>query len=350
MIHLNKQFVRHYEMNSITMKNKFEMMEKMKAIVCEKYGPPEVLQFKEVEKPVPKSNELLIRVYTVFVGIQDIMQRKGKPYFGRVIIGLTKPKKPIFGTEFCGEIEEVGKDVTLFKKEDRVFGVTGFGFGCDAEYMCMPESGLLSIKPPNITNEEATPICGALAAWNHLRAIANIKSGQKVLIYGASGNIGSAAVQIAKVFGAEVTGVCSSSNLELVKSLGADKVIDNTIENFKKNGLRYDVILDVSSKPSSLKFKNLLNKRGFYITTYPTISILFQNFWTSRFNGKKVVFSATALKPVSERLAFLKEIIKLFKEGKLKTIIDQIFPLEQMAEVHRYLERGLEKGNIIVTI
>jgi NADPH:quinone reductase-like Zn-dependent oxidoreductase len=322
----------------------------MKAIICPKYGPPEVLQLKEVEKPVPKNNELLIRVCAVFVGIEDVMQRKGKPYFGRVFIGLTKPGNPILGTEFCGEIEEVGKGVTLFKKGDKVFGVTGFGFGCYAGYMCMPETGLLSIKPPDMTNEEAAPICGALAAWNLLKEIANIQSGQKVLIYGASGSIGLAAIQIAKVFGAEVTGVCSSSNLELVKSLGADNLIDNTIEDFTKNGLTFDVILDVSGKPSTLKFKNSLNKKGFYLTTYPTISILFQTFLTSRFTSKKVVFSATGLKPVSERLTFLKEIIKIFKEGKLKTIIDQSFPLEQMVEAHRYLERELERGNVVVTI
>jgi NADPH:quinone reductase-like Zn-dependent oxidoreductase len=322
----------------------------MKAIVCEKYGPPEVLQIKEVEKPVPKNNELLIRVYAVFIGIEDIMQRNGKPYFGRIFVGFTKPRKPILGTEFAGEIEAVGNNVTLFKKGDRVFGVTGAGFGCYAEYVCMHEAGLLSIKPPEMSDKEAAPICGGLAAWNLLKAIANIQSGQRVLIYGASSNIGLAAVQIARVFGAEVTGVCSSSNFEIVKSLGADKVIDNTEEDFTKNGLTYDVILDVSGKPSSFQFKNSLNKRGFFITAYPTISILFQNFRTSMFNGKKVVFAATAFKPVSERLSFLKEIIKLFKEGKLKTIIDQSFPLEQMVEAHRYLERGLERGNVVVTI
>ncbi|MFA6946325.1 MAG: NAD(P)-dependent alcohol dehydrogenase [Pedobacter sp.] len=322
----------------------------MKAIVCPKYGSPEVLQLKVLEKPVPKNNELLIRVYTVFVGIEDPMQRKGRPYFGRIFVGLTKPRIPILGTEFSGEIEAVGKDVKQFKKGDRVFGVTGARFGCYAEYMCMPESGLLSIKPPNITNEEAAPVCGALAAWNMLKAIANIQSGQKVLIYGASGDIGLAAVQIAKVFGAEVTGVCSSSNLEMVKSLGADKVIDITHVDFTKNGQTYDVILDASGKPSSLKFKNSLNKRGFYLTTYPTISTLFQTFWTSMFDRKKVVFSATGLKPVSERLVFLKEIIKLIVEEKLKTIIDQSFQLEQMAEAHKYVERGLERANVVVTI
>jgi len=325
-------------------------MTKMKAIVSEKYGLPEVLQFKEVNKPIPKNNEVLIRVYTVFVGIEDIMQRKGKPYFGRLFFGLTKPKKQIFGSEFCGEIEEVGKDVRIFKKGDIVFGVTGASFGCYAEYICMPDAGLLSIKPSNMTNEESAPICGALTAWNYLKAIANIQSGQKVLIYGASGNIGAAAVQIAKVFGAEVTGVCSSLNYELVKSLGADIIIDITKENFWENGQTYDVILDVSGKPSTIHFKNLLNKKGYYLTTYPTISILFLTLWTSIFNRRKVVFSATGLKPVSERLVFLKEIIKLFKEGKLRTIIDRRFQLEQMAEVHRYVERGLEKGNVVVNI
>ena len=322
----------------------------MKAIVCEKYGLPEVLEFMEVNKPIPKNNEVLIRVYTVFVGIEDLMQRNGKPYFGRLFFGFTKPKRQIFGSEFCGEIEEVGKDARLFKKGDIVFGVTGASFGCYAEYICMPDAGLLSIKPPNMTNEESAPICGALAAWNLLKAIANIQNGQNVLIYGASGNIGSAAVQIAKVFGAEVTGVCSSFNFELVKSLGADNLIDNTKENFGEDGQKYDVILDVSGKPSSIHFKKLLNKKGYYLTTYPTISILFLTFWTSMFNGRKVLFSATGLKRISERLVFLKEIIKLFKEGRLKTIIDRSFQLEQMAEAHRYVEGGLEKGNVVVNI
>jgi NADPH:quinone reductase-like Zn-dependent oxidoreductase len=322
----------------------------MKAIVCPKYGPPDVLQLKEVEKPVPKNNELLIRVFTVLVGAEDPMQRMGKPYFGRFFVGLTKPGKQILGTEFCGEVETVGRDVRQFNKGDIVFGATGARFGCYAEYMCMPDDGFLSIKPPNISKEEAAPVCGALAAWNFLKAIANIQRGQKVLIYGASGSIGSAAVQIAKVFGAEVTGVCSSSNLEMVKCLGADHIINNTEEDFTKNGLKYDVILDVSGKPSSLQFKNSLNKKGLFLTAYPTISILLKTFWTSMFTGKKVVFSATGLKPVAERLAFLKELIKLFNEGKLKTIIDQSFQLDQMAEAHRYVEEGLERGNVVVTI
>jgi NADPH:quinone reductase-like Zn-dependent oxidoreductase len=322
----------------------------MKAIVCSKYGLPEVLQLKEVEKPIPNNNEVLVKIYTVVVGIEDPMHRKGRPYFGRIFVGFTKPRKPILGTEFAGEIEAVGKNVKLFKKGDEVFGVTGADFGCYAEYLCMPETGLLSIKPPYMTNQEAAPICATLAAWNLLKNIANIQKGQKVLIYGASGSIGLAAVQIAKIFGAEVTGVCSSANLEIVKSLGADNVIDKAVEDFTKNGLTYDVILDVSGKPISFQFKNSLTKRGFYLTTYPTISILFQTFMTSFFNSKKVIFSATAFKPVSVRLAFLKDILKLFKEGKLKTIIDQSFQLEQMVEAHRYIEKGLERGNVVVNL
>lgn len=322
----------------------------MKAIVCEKYGEPEVLKFKEVSRPIHKNNELLIRVHAVFVGIEDIMQRSGKPYFGRLFIGFTKPEKTIFGTEFCGEIEDVGNKVQLFRKGDIVLGVTGAYFGCYAEYICMPETGLLSIKPQNMTKEESAPICGALAAWNFLKAIANIQSGQKVLIYGASGNIGSAAVQIAKAFGAEVTGVCSSLNFELIKTLEADKIYDIAKENVWENGQAYDVVLDVTGKTSSLRFMKLLNKKGYYLTSYPTFSILFQTIWTSMFNGRKVVFSATGLKPISERLMFLKEIIKLFNEGRLKTIIDRSFRLEQMAEAHRYVEQGLEKGNVVVKI
>jgi NADPH:quinone reductase-like Zn-dependent oxidoreductase len=322
----------------------------MKAIVYSKYGPPDVLQLKEVEKPIPKSNEILIKIFTVVVGIEDTMQREGKPYFGRVFVGFTKPRKPILGTEFSGEIEAVGKEVKLFKKGDKIFGATGASFGCYAEYMCMREEGFLSIKPPNITYEEAAPVCGALAAWNFLKAKANIQSGQKVLINGASGSIGSAAVQIAKVFGAEVTGVCSTANLELVKSLGADNVIDYTNEDFTKNGQTYDVILDVEGKRSFSQCKNSIKKRGFYLTTYPRLSVLLQMFWTTMFNSKKVKFSATGLLPVYERLSFLKELIKLFKEGKLKTIIDRSYSLEQIVEAHQYVEKGHNKGNVVITM
>ncbi len=322
----------------------------MKAIVCTKYGPPEVLQLKEVEKPTPKDNEMLIKIFAVVVGIEDPMQRKGKPYFGRIFVGFTKPRKPILGTEFAGEIEAVGKNVKLFKKGDEVFGATGAGFGCYAQYMCMPEDGFLSIKLPKITFEEAAPVCGALAAWNLLKIKANIRRGQKVLINDASGSIGSAAVQIAKALGAEVTGVSCTDNLEFVKSLGADRVIDYTTEDFTKNGQTYDFVLDVTGKPSFSHCKNSLKKRGFYLTTYPTLSVLLQMFWTGIFDGKKVIFSATGLMSVSKRLSFLNDLILLFEEGKIKTIIDRNYRLEQIVEAHQYVEQGHIKGNVVITI
>ena len=327
----------------------------MKAIVCTKYGPPDVLQLREVKKPTPKNNELLIKIFTVLVSTEDTLFREGKPYLGRVFLGFTKPKKTILGDEFAGNIEAVGKDVKLFKEGDRVFGSTGSSSGCYAEYICMPEKGFLSIKPPNITDEEAAPVCGALAAWNFLRAIANIRSGQRVLINGASGSYGSAAVQVAKAFGAEVTGVCSTTNLEMVKSLGADRAIDYTNEDFTKNGQTYDIIFDVTGfdmggKSTFSQCKNSLKQGGFYLNTVPTPSILLQMFWTTIFNSKKVKFSATGLLPLPERLSFLKELIKLFEAGKLKTIIDKSYPLEQMAEAHRYVETGHKKGNVVITV
>ncbi|MEN8138340.1 MAG: NAD(P)-dependent alcohol dehydrogenase [Bacteroidota bacterium] len=322
----------------------------MKAVTCTKYGPPEVLQLKELEKPIPKDNEILIRIFTVAVATEDPLQRKGKPYFTRVIIGFTKPKKSILGTEFAGEIEAVGKDVKQFKIGDRIFGSTGSNFGCYAEYVCISEAGLLSIKPPNITNEEATPVCSALTAWNFLKVKANIRSGQKILINGASGSVGSAAVQIAKVFGMEVTGVCSTANLEMVKSLGADRVIDYTNEDFIKNGLTYDVIFDVAGKSSFSKCKNSLKQRGIYLNPVLTLSILFQMFWTTMFNSKKVKFSATGLRPLPERLANLKDLIKLFETGKLKTFIDKSYKLEQIVEAHRYVESGHKRGNVVINV
>ncbi len=322
----------------------------MKAIVCTKYGPPDVLQLKELQKPIPGNNEVLIKIYAVVVGIEDPMQRKGKPYFGRVFVGLTKPRKPVLGTEFAGEIEAVGKDVKLFMKGDKVFGATGARFGCYAEYMCMPENEFLSIKPSNLTCDEVAPVCGALAAWDFLKAKANIQTGQKVLINGASGSIGSMAVQIAKVFGAEVTGVCSSDNINFVKWLGADTIIDSTNEDFTKNGQTYDVILDVGGKLSFTLCKSSLKKGGFYLVTYPKLSVLLQMLWTTMVGTKKVKFSATGLLPISERQSFLRELIKLFEAGKLKTVIDKRFPLEQIVEAHQYVESAQIKGNVIISV
>ncbi|MHC4070265.1 MAG: NAD(P)-dependent alcohol dehydrogenase [Planctomycetota bacterium] len=322
----------------------------MKAIVYQKYGSPDVLQLKEVEKPTPKDNEVLIRISAVAVATEDPLNRKGEPFFARIFTGLIRPKNPILGAEFAGEIEATGKDVRQFKEGDHVFGSTGTSFGCYAEYVCMPEDGFLEIKPANLTYEEAAPVCGALAAWNFLKDKANIQSGQKVLINGASGSVGTAAVQLAKYFGAEVTGVCSTTNLELVKSLGAGKVIDYSKEDFTKTGESYDIIFDVANKSSFSRCKGSLMQKGVYLSTVPTLQILIQMLWTSKIGSKKAKFSATGLRPVPERLIFLKELIKLIKAGKIKSVIDKRYSLVQMVEAHRYVEKGHKKGNVVITL
>ncbi len=333
----------------------------MKAIVYEKYGPPEILQLKEVEKPVPKDNEVLIRVYATTVPAEALLLRSlpFSPllwFLTRIGIGLIKPRKTILGSELAGEIESVGKDVKRFKEGDSVFGSDLSGLGAYAEYKCMPEDGVLALKPENITYEEAAPVCGALAAWNLLKNKANVRSGQKVLINGVSGSVGTAAVQIAKYLGTEVTGVCNTINLELVKSLGADKVIDYTKEDFTQSGDTYDVIYDTYDtydtvvKNSFARCKGSLTQRGVYLSAVPTLALLLQMLWTSKIGSKRAIFSATGLRPVPERLIFLEELIELTKAGKIKTVIDRCYPLEQIAEAHRYVEKGYKKGNVVITV
>jgi 2-desacetyl-2-hydroxyethyl bacteriochlorophyllide A dehydrogenase len=324
----------------------------MKAIICTKYGPPEVLQLKEVEKPSPKDNEVLIKIFATAVSSGDARIRSFKdippiPWLiFRLAMGLRKPRKKILGFVLAGEIEAVGKDVKLFKEGDQVFGATGFGLGAYAEYKCLPEDGILATKPVNMTYEEAAAVpFGGQTALHFLRK-GNIQSGQKVLIYGASGAIGTAAVQLAKCFGAEVTGVCSATNLELVRSLGADKVIDYTEEDFTKSGETFDIIFDTVGKSPFAGSVRSLKKKGYYLrAVHMTVSPVVRGLWISMTSSKKVIGGVA--KDRIEDLLFFKELIEA---EKLKSVIDRSYPLEQMAEAHRYVDKGHKKGNVVIIV
>jgi NADPH:quinone reductase-like Zn-dependent oxidoreductase len=338
---------------------RLNLYKKMKAIVYTQYGSPEVLHLKEVEKPSPKANEVLIRVHAVSVNFGDIIARNFKNVsprefnmpllfwiLSRFGFGFSKPKKTILGNTFAGEVETVGMDVKHFKKGDTVFGYIGENMGAYAEYLCMPENGILTTKPSNMTYEEASTVpYGALMALNLLKK-ASIQRGQSVLILGASGGIGSAATQLAKhYYGAEVTGVCNTEGVDYVKKLGADKVIDYKKEDFTKNGETYDLLFDVLGRGSFSQVKASLKQNGIYLSVSFKMKKLLQMLWTLMMGGKKVI--CTLAVPKQEDLVFIKDLVE---KGKMTAIIDKIFPLAQTAETHRYVENGEKKGSVVITI
>jgi NADPH:quinone reductase-like Zn-dependent oxidoreductase len=315
----------------------------MKAIVYTKFGPPDVLQLQDVEKPAPKDNEVLIKIVATTV-VKEDPDWRASPGFN----GFLKPRHPILGQELAGEIESIGGAVTRFKPGDQVFGFDMFG--ANAEYKCMPEGGALAIKPANMSYEEAASVPnGALTALPFLRDKGNIQSGQSVLIYGASGSVGTAAVQLAKYYGAKVTGVCSTANLEWVKSLGADQAIDYTQEDFTESGKTYDIIFDTVGKRTFSECKGSLTDEGIYLATVPTPVMMLQALWPAK-RGKRAKFVAAGLRPAREKIKDLVFLTELIEAGKIKAVIDRCYPLEQTAEAHRYVEKGHKKGNVVITV
>ena len=329
----------------------------MKAIVWTKYGPPDGLELREVEKPIPKDDEVLIKIYATTVTAGDCEMRSlkmpmmlGLPM--RIYVGFSKPERiTIIGQEMAGEIESIGKDVKRFKEGDQVFASTGFGRGTYCEYLCLPEEpgdmdGVMALKPANMTYQEAAAVpTGGLESLHFLRK-ANIQSGQKVLINGAGGSIGTFGVQLAKNhYGAEVTAVDSAGKLDMLRSIGADHVIDYTQEDFTKSRETYDVIFDVVGKASYSGCMKSLKQNGYYLLANPRFSLMIRGFWTSKTGSKHAITQVASHK--NEDLIFLRELIEA---GKLRTVIDRTFPLDQMAEAHRYVETGGKLGNLVITV
>lgn len=316
----------------------------MKAVVYTQYGSPDVLQIKEIEIPVPADNQIRVKVYASTASSTDSHFRQAKPFITRFMNGLIKPNS-IPGGLLAGEIDAIGKAVTQFKVNDQVIGITTNG--ANAEYVCLPEDGVIAPKPAHLTYVEAVGIPEGMTPLYFLRDLADLQRGQQILIIGASGAIGTFAVQLARYFGAEVTGVCSTTNVELVKSLGADRVIDYTRDDFTKSGITYDVIFDTVGKSSFSHCKNVLKNRGIYLTTTPSLSIIPQMIWTSRFDSKKAVLGFAGLNFQREDLYFLTSLVE---GGTIRSINDRCYPLEQIVKAHRYVDTGHKKGSVIITV
>lgn len=322
----------------------------MNAIEYKKYGGPEVFEYNQVPMPEPKSQEVLVKMHATTVTAADGMMRTGKPVIGRLYLGIKRPKRSVLGFEFAGEVVKIGNEVTRFQVGDKVFGGTT-SLGCYAEYACVSEKDVITTIPLNLEYNQAAPVSGsAITVFNFLVRLAKIQPGQRILIIGASGGVGTYAVQIAKHFGAHVTGVCSAANVAMVKSLGADEVIDYTTSDFTKNGQLYDIIFDTVNKSSFADCKKSLVKKGIYLPTVVGFKVMGLMLCSAIFGGKKVKSSSTGLLPVQQRFSYLEDIRELLKTEKIKTVIDRTYPLQQMTEAHAYVEKGHKKGNVVITI
>ncbi len=323
----------------------------MNAAIYKRYGPPEVLEIREIPTPAPKSNEILVRVRAAVVTAVDTIFRSGSQPFARMATGPFKPKHPIPGNEIAGIVEAVGSDVSTCQVGDRVFGDTGTGYGAHAEFVCLTEKAPLAVIPPELSFEQAAAIpYGALTALPFLRDSGRIQTGDRVLVNGAAGSVGSAAVQLARHFGAEVTGVCGASNIDLVKSLGADRVINYAEEDFTRSGETYDIIFDAVGRSSYAECKRALKENGRYLTTVISMAILRQMLLTTRFSRKKAAIAFTGLRPPADRQNDLRYITDLVMIGEIRPVIDSTFPLEQVVDAHRHVDGGHKSGNVILTL
>ncbi|MFV9552377.1 NAD(P)-dependent alcohol dehydrogenase [Algibacter sp. PT7-4] len=317
----------------------------MKAAIYNTYGKPNVIKVVDAKKPIPKANEVLVKIKASSVTHADVLMRKGTPKFGRLFLGLFKPKNKTLGTGFSGIVERVGNKVSKFNVNDEVFGEVLFANGTNAEFVCIQEDAVIAKKPNNITHQEAAPICdGFLTSYSFFKDVGKLKEGQHILINGASGSLGTAAVQLAKVLGAKVTGVCSASNTELVKSLGADFVINYKKKDFTKSGEYYDFIFDAVGKSSYKKCKSILTFNGVFMSPVLSCSVL----WYAIVSSKKVKFSATGIRKQEDLKKLLDELVVLFKLKNVRTIIDKTYTIQQIINAHTYIETGRKRGNVVI--
>jgi len=321
----------------------------MKAIVASGYGSSEVLQLTSIEKPNPGPGDVLVKVVASSVTTADTMMLTGKPYIARLFVGLTKPKYPITGTGFAGTVEAIGSEVNNFTTGEEVFGETTLGFSTNAEYVGVPANGIILPKPVSMSFSEAASYGdGAITSYNFLKRIAKVQPGQRVLINGAAGSLGTAAVQIASILGAHVTGVCSARNIGLIKSLGADEVIDYQKQDFTDMDTQYDIIFDTVGKSSFTRSKNVLAKKGIYLSPVLKFSLLLQMMLTSLFGEKKAIFEATGANKEDTLKGLLEDLVKIHNKGQLKIIIDRQYPLERVPQAYQYISCGHKKGNVVI--